>query len=250
MGRPTKCNYCKNDFIREDKIEDALIDKAVCPLCNIDYCNKLTTERNLFVLQDQYVSKTITVDQFINKIYPIMLEYTKSLILGNFRNRLHDSDDLENYTIQALHYFFIYFLKDPEFVITTSFSGMVYHKIVQSFNEKDNRDSADYSLDFKYDDGNEVSYTDTKKDDMQEIEEYENKFDLLKHILKLIFDFEKECNNKRENFVRLQAVYHYLNFGEKKADNLFKQYGRFSKLKFEDTLEQLHNELKKLYKEV
>ena len=248
MGRPTFCKYCKNEFIRLDKDDTHIIDKVICPICNIPYCNKDSTEKDLFLLQEKYIRKELPVNSFIDKIYNTIYNYTRSMILSNFRNRLHDSNDLENYTIQSIHYFFIYFLKDPDFFVSTSFSGLIYHKIVQSLNEKSNRDFADYSMDYKFEDGNEVVYRDNKKTDTEEIEDYDNRFDLLKHILNLIFSLENNCNNKRENFVRLQAVYQYLTFGEKRADILFRHYGRFSKLKYEETLECLHKELKKLYK--
>jgi hypothetical protein len=178
-----------------------------------------------------------------------MIAYVTSLILNNFKSRIQDEEELKIYTCQAVHYFYIYYLEDDNFIITDSFSGMVFHKIRQAINEKSNHAVAEYSINFMLEDGNEIDYEDNTKGVTEEIEQYDAKLNILKHIIKFINEFEVLCNNKRENFLRLQAIYHYLTYGEKKADNLFKNYGRFGKIKYEQTLEYLHKELLNLHKE-
>ena len=243
--RPAECKKCKSTFINyeEDK------RNVICPACHTEYCNKSDTERSLFIIQDDYIAGKISKDKFITIIYPIMLDYCKSLILGNFSFRLKNVGDLEFYSYQALHYFFIYYLKSDDFIVKISFSGLLFYKITQAFNEKASKSSAELTLDYTFIDDHKVEYEDKVKYSLEAIEEYEDKVYLYKYILKLIVDLKDCCNDKRENFLRLMAIHHYLKFGEKKADNLFKNYSKYGKIKYEETLELLHSELKRLHKE-
>lgn len=244
MGRPIVCRKCKNEFQRE-----TIEINVICPICGIVFCNKTDTERILFEIQELYINKKLTKDKFIHKIYIILFNYTKSILLQNFRYRVKDEQEVEDYSNQALHYFLMYYIEDDDFLILNSFSGMLYHKVNQAINEKSNHASAEETINYRYDDGNENQIEDTILDDLQQMENYENRLDLLNYTLKFIFEFEILCNNKRENYIRLQALSHYLKYGEKKADILFKTYSRFGKLKYEDTLDYLHKELKKLWEE-
>ena len=243
--RPVECKKCGHSFINND---DNKIN-IICPSCNIDYCNKNDTERNLFKIQEFYIDKRISKDVFISKIYDILIEYTKSLILKSFRFRLRQPEDLEYYARQAVHYSLIYFLEDDTFHIVSSFSGMIFHKIRQALNEKEIHDCAELTLDFLFDDEHKVEYEDTAKDVLSEIEDYEDKYILFKYIKNLIFAMDNICNDKRENFIRLMAIHHYIKYGEKKVDELFKNYSHYGKIKYEETLRLLHKELKRLYNE-
>ena len=242
--RPVLCKVCRNSFINQD---DNKIN-VVCPKCKTQYCNKNKTERTLFQIQDRYIKGDLTRDQFITKVYYAIYGYTQSLILQNFRNRLRDPPDLDIYTTQSMHYFFTYYLEDNDFYITSSFSGMIFHKIRQAINEKSNHMVGDLSLDYSYDEDHNVQYEDTTKDSLAEIDEYENRLFLLNYIKQLVFGMEDFCNDRRENFIRLNAISHYLKYGEKKVDNLFKNYTKYGRIKYDETLELIHSELKRLYK--
>jgi len=243
--RLTECKKCKITFtnVNEDKTN------VICPNCNIQYCNKNDTERFLFMTQDLYIDKQFDKNKFISKIYETLNEYTRSLILKDFRHRLHEAEDLDYYTCQAVHYFLIYFLEDDNFIVQMSFSGLMYHKIREVMGEKVNLPSAELTLNFVFEDDTEVEYEDIKKDFHTQIEEYEDKLTLFKYVKSLIFAVEDLCNDKRENFIRLQSIHHYLKYGEKRVDYLFKNYGRYGKIKYEETLELLHTELKRLWKQ-
>ena len=243
--RPVECKICKHTFNNE---EDNKIN-VVCPECNIQYCNKNKTERFLFLQQDIYIEKKYTKDQFIHKIYNTLVEYIKSMILKNFRNRLKESYDLEDYSTQVAHYFLIYYLQDDDFIIVDSFSGMIFHKIRQALNEKSIHIVDDVSINYTFEDDSVVTYEDTTVDCIQEIEKYENRLYLLEYLRKLIFMFEGQCNCKRENFLRLMALHHYFKFGEKKVDNLFKNYGTYGRVKYDETIALLHKELLRLHSE-
>jgi len=243
--RPVECKKCNHSFINEEDNKICI----VCPSCGIDYCNKNDTERGLFKIQEFYINRQISKDVFITKIYDTLIEYTQSLILKSFRHRLRYSEDLENYSRQAVHYLLIYFLEDDSFIINSSFSGMIFHKIRQSLNEKDIHDCAELTLDFLFDDEHKIEYEDTTKDVLTEIENYEDKYILFRYIKTIIFAMEKTCNDKRENFIRLMAIHHYIKYGEKKVDDLFKRYSHYGKIKYEETLQLLHKELKRLYDE-
>lgn len=246
--RPIECQKCKHNFVSK---KDKEIN-VICPVCNINYCNKNDTERFLFLTQDLYLKGTYTKNQFITKIYNVLCTYTKSLILGNFRKRLVNPDDLEDYVTQAVHFFLIYFLKNDSFFIDTSFSGMIFHKIKQAMkneNSKKPKDVVEITLNYFFEDDSEVEYEDTTKDCLKEIEEYEDKIRLYEFVKNLIFKMGDFCNDNRENFLRIIAIHHYLKYGEKKADNLFKFYSRYGKIQYERTVKLLYEELKRLYSE-
>jgi phage FluMu protein Com len=240
--RTIECKKCNNKFVNntEDK-------NIICPQCKIQYCNKSDTERFLFLAQDEYLSGKVSKNNFIIKIYRVMISYAQSMLLQLFRNRLHDSEDLDYYSCQACHFFFMYFLEDDNFYVDNSFSGLLFHKLRQAMNEKSNRNLTDFTLDYVQADGSNTIYKDDKKDFLSDFINYENKIYLYNFFKDLIFDFEVICNDKRENFIRLQALHHFLVFGEKTADNLFKVYSRYGKIKYEETLDLLYKEMTKMY---
>ena len=173
-GRLITCKYCKSKFqlYGEEKDQWKKL-KYPCPTCGEIYCILPPTEKELRLLQEEY-QKTKNKKTF-NQMIKLFYSYTESLIKKHFSNRLTFEGALEYYTHNSVTKFVEYYLKDSDFTVGISFAGLLMHKIRETIFSKKEKPSAPISLDFEFDDGNTVEYQDTKKSELDIIEDEENK---------------------------------------------------------------------------
>jgi hypothetical protein len=252
MAKPKTCKACGYEFhIHSDYIRDWFELLMPCPVCNETFCvMKPDTERILQRLQFMYLGAGIknNKEKYYNEMYKILVSYTQSLIKGHFSNRITSMEMLEEKSIDAVHFLFEEYLKNSNFRITISFGGFLLDKIRQVLFGKKYHDSGQVSINYTFDDGNEVEYED-KKDLLKEIEDHQNKYLLSNYFTNLIFSYESECEDKRENFLRLLAFDYFMRYGERKADNFFKAFGRYGKSRYEETILLFKHELRRNHRE-
>ncbi len=229
-GRLITCKYCKEkfQFYDEDEKSNWKKSKYPCPICGEIYCILPPTEKELRLLQEDY-SKTKSKKTF-NQMIRLFYSYTESLIKKHFSNRLTFEDALEYYTHNSVTKFVEYYLKNEDFTVDISFAGLLMHKIKETIFNKQEKPSAPVSLDFEFEDGNTVEYEDTKKSELDRIEEDENKKALCKYLCELMFGIKKYCPDNHTNYIRTIAVTSYIEKGSKYFDKLFQLYGSEGKL--------------------
>jgi len=250
MAKPKTCKACKYEFlIAPEYMKKWRNYLMVCPNCLETFCvMKPETERTLQRLQYMYFGSNEKNGRILfGEIYGIYLKYTQSLIKKNYSNLITSQEFLKEKTQEAVHYALeSTILKGKH--IQISFGGVVSDKIKQVFFTKPFRDTAPVSLNFEMDDGNQIQYED-KKDLLKDIEQHEDKNLTAEYCSNLIINYSQYCEDKRENFLRLIAFKFFLAFGEKKADNFFRIFGRYGKQRYEETIMLLKHELKRLHKE-
>jgi hypothetical protein len=252
-GRYKTCTSCGFKFKFQTKDEIHLWKKSnyECPSCAVQFCSIHETDRKLLALQEKYF-KSGRNDKYIGEMYPILYDYTKSIILKSFRPLIENEEHL-NDLIQTVISVFIetyYFLKPGG--VNYSFGGLLFHKVrevVLLEKEKSNPKPGVelISLDFTFDDGNGVEYEDTKPSLYDSIENDHNKNLICSFITDLITSLSSKCSSQEENYIRLQGIYLYLKKGEDKASKFFEVYQRKGKFHFDLTLQLIKQELRKLY---
>jgi len=246
-GRPPTCKICKNTFEIRDK-EKWRLNKLICPLCGELYCTLPVTERQLRKLQDLYFEKNRDPKIF-NEMIKIMKIYTASMIKKFFSKRLTFDDALDYYSHNAVSYLVEEYLEDPEFKIDISFGGFIIDKIKQVIFGKKEHACGSESLNYEFEDGNEIQYEDTKHNYIEKIEQEESR----KEMSQRLYDFVIEANkfySPRENYIRLLMINNYLSKGEIIVDKFFTAYGdRTGKLAYMKTLEILKSEIVNLIRE-
>lgn len=252
MSKPKTCKACNYEFYIEQAYIKEWYDALMfCPNCFETFCvMKPETERILQRKQYMYLgclNKKLK-ENYFKDMYNILVSYTQSLILKKFSKMLYSPETLEEKAFDALHLILEKYAEDEHYKIHTSFGGYLNDKINEVFLHKRFYTPKNISLNFKFEDGNEIEYED-EKNLLKDIEKNQDKRLLAKYITNLIFNYEKECEDKRENFLRLLAVNYFLNFGENKVDKFFRTYGRYGKSKYEETIMLIKHELRRLYKE-
>jgi len=232
-------------------------NKFSCPICKELYCNKPLTERKLFKLQDEYYDNNKD-SKIFDKMIKIFFDYAQSLIKKSYSSYISCNADLEYYTNNAVAFLVEEYLVKSDFVMLTSFGGLLIRKIKHAFFKKEEKDIPGISLNWEHEDGNEVSYEDKKYNYVLNLEDKDSTIDLYNYVLRLIFSIEEFCD-PYEDWKRLLAIHHYLKFGEKEADYLFQEkivdengnilqnetYSRYAKEKYLNTLDLLKKELLK-----
>ncbi len=250
MAKPKTCKSCGYEFhIEQEDMKKWKNWLMVCPKCLETFSvMKPETERILQRLQYMYFGSNEKNKRiYIKKIYEMYVDYTQSLIKKHYSNLITSQDFLDEKSREAVH-----FVIEETFSINEkiqiSFGGYVLHKIRQVLFGKPYHETGSVSINYDYDDGNQVQYQDTK-DLLNDIEKHQDKKLTAKYTCDLIFGYERECEDKRENFLRLIALNFFLNQGERKVDNFFKTFGRYGKIKYEETIMLLRHELKRVQKE-
>ena len=261
-GKPITCQLCNHKFsmIDPDKRREWQESNFICPSCGSDYIILPETERILRRLQDKYFEESRN-DKYLTEMYKILVSYSKSLLKKHFSNRLYDFDGaLDYYAHTSSMLLTIRYKQKDEFIITTSFGQFLIHKIYESifgkiehsiFSEvkigkkKDGtiiKGTVD-TLNFLFEDDSEVDYADTKKSNLDVIEENEDRKALCLFICQLIFSMRDKCVNKSEFYSMLIAVEHHLTQSELWADKFFEVYGREGKEIYMSTMKIIKNYL-------
>ena len=252
MAKPKTCKACGHEFhIDSHYIKEWFNWLMPCPVCYETYCvMKPETERILQRLQFMWlgVCNEKNKEIYYKKMYHILNSYTQSLIKKHYSNLITSQEMLEEKSMDAVHFLLEEYHKKPGWKITISFGGFLNDKIRQVMFGKIYHETAAVSINYTFDDGNQVDYAD-KKDLLKDIERHEDKYLTAKYFSELLFNYEKECEDKRENFLRLLSLNFFLNYGERKADNFFRVYGRYGKIRYEESIMLLKHELLRLHKE-
>lgn len=242
-GRLTKCKICGHTFkiLGEENRKIWLRENYVCPECNESYCILPETERQLRRLQDEYLVDRN--EKVLIKMINIMSSYCRSLILKYFSNKITFEGQLEYYTNNVLSYTTEKILTKLDFKIYSSFAGYLMCEIRRSIFGKQEHLIDGESLDYMFVDGHYVYHEDTRPQLIETIEKEEERFATCTEYVSLIFDLEKACSDKVENYIRLLNVSLFLDGGEKAINRFFTYYDKKEKYITLKTLEVLKQEL-------
>lgn len=245
-GRPNTCKYCGHQYHVQNRAQWEE-EKHPCPECGEIWSDKPETERMLMILQDEFFAKNRS-QKVLSQMVEIMYSYCASIIKKNFSNMIQEPGKLENYVQWAVSRLTEEYLKRPDFKVNGSFKGMLFPKIQEAIWGKQEHAAADETIDFEFDDGHKVSYSDDKKSVVESIQDYHSKEQLVNNICDLIFGISEYCTEE-EDYIRMINVRNYILGGEQYTDKFFSLYGRVGKEKFLDTLNILKQELERLEKE-
>jgi len=242
-GKPLTCKYCKKEFRFELKSERQVWIESVyqCPNCNIDYCILPPTERDLRHLQAAYLKSRTNKD--LIAMVKILHSYCGSLIKKSFSNKIQEPGKLEYYVHHAVTFLIEDYLSKPNFSIQTSFGGFLIHKIRQAIFGKPEHDMDADSMDFMFDDGNQVQYSDHKDCVIDSLHKRTEKEHIAKKLSELIYRIEDYCSSREENYIRLLNVHNHLYAGENNPDKFFNCYDKTGKMKYIESMELLRKEL-------
>lgn len=245
-GKPLVCKYCKHSF-KIPNIEDKKAwqnNNCICPKCHEEWCVLPKTERELKYLQEIYLN-----DRSEKNVVPfirLLDVYTQSLIKKNYKQYLKYEGALEYYSYQAVTLFMEEYLSKEHFKIDISFGGYLVWKIKQAIFNPMELDSKDVSLDFEFEDGNNLhELIPCNKEVISKIEIEEDTVRLYNKIIGIIEGIEDYCKNSYEDHIRTIAIYLYFKHGETAFDKFFQAFGREGKMVAMQTLDILRNELLK-----
>lgn len=221
MARPIECKKCNYTFHHNNKKErkEWLNNYHRCPQCDFIYCDLPPTEKKLMELQDIYL---INRSEYIYRKMAILLEeYAVSIIKQKYIKKI-DTGELKNYAQKAVSLFTEYYLKNPKFKVNFSFAGLLKFKIKQACFGKDEYNNInDISLDYEFEDKNEVEYIDNKHDYIPKIEKkYDKKLLLIK--LQNIIENYNDYDSDEDKFMCNIGLYFYFCFSEKKTNSFYR----------------------------
>jgi len=222
--RLTTCKKCKKTF-RVDPPEKSnwIENKSKCPYCKVTYCNKPPTEKKLMDLQDQYFLHSRS-EKYFNEIIKILYDYTQSLILKYYSFAVHSATDtLEYYIWNTVSFIVEEFQSKEDYRVYGSWAGVILGKIKQSLYSKNEKLQDDLSINWIFEDNNEVDYANSGDEIIDLIEQKENNINLCNYLAEFIFKIEEYCEDSAEDYIRLLALSTALSKGERAADLFFKE---------------------------
>lgn len=251
-GNWVTCKYCSSKF-KFSNYEDRnkwKSKKYICPFCSINYCILPPTERELRIIQDDYV--TSNYDQrYLTKMFNLLSIYAESILKKTFmtNNDIVYQESIDVYARDAAS-FLMEKYKDKDFTINVSFGGFIIHKIKQALYNKKNHTCANETLNFRFADGHFYDREDKGDNDLDIFIQKQHKLDLCDYMTNLIFELESKCSSPRENRLRLTVIALFLERGEKFFDKFFNVWSRESgKWITQKSLDILHAELLHAYGE-
>lgn len=245
-GKPIVCKYCKHSF----KIPEIELKKqwqnnnCICPKCTQEWCILPPTERKLKYLQETYLNNRCekTVVPFIR----LLDIYTQSLIKKNYKVYLNFEGSLEYYSYHAVTALIEEYLNREDFRIDISFGGYLIWKIKQAIFHPSELESKDTSLDYEFEDGNNLhELIPCDKNILEKIEMEEDTYKLYEKIIGLIEGVQTYCKDPYEDFIRTIAIHLYFKKGETAFDRLFQAFNRDGKHISMQTIDILRQELYK-----
>jgi len=243
-GKPIVCKYCKHTF----KIADIELkqqwqnNNCHCPRCNEEWAVLPPTERKLKYLQADYLNNRCeeTIVPFIR----LLDIYCQSIIKKTYKIYLTYEGSLEYYSYNAVTALIEEYLSREDFRIDISFGGYMIWKIKQAIFHPSELESAHVSLDFEFEDGNNLHQMipcDKGVLDKIENEQYNNS--LYNKIIGIIEGVEEYCKNSYEDYIRTISINLYFKEGETAFDKLFQAFGREGKMIAMQTIDLLRKEL-------
>jgi hypothetical protein len=200
------------------------------------------TERQLQILQDSFF---VNYDEkYLNKMYHILVKYSKSLFLKTFKNVSLCDDDIQYYSENAVSIFIVEYYYEKKIKINVSFGGMMILKLKQTVYGKMESNIDAISIDYKFIDDHNIQYEDNKSySDL--IEEECDRILLTNTLYDIIVEVSNYSDSPLENYMREQALLLHFTKGERYADKLFKLYNKEGKIIYTYTLDILRRQLKK-----
>lgn len=248
QGRLTTCRICGYKFrIKQDDRDNWQKEKLPCPNCKNIYCVLPQTERELRILQDKFFESG-RQEKYMEKMYKILIPYTKSLLLKSFPAAIKSNEDADYFSHSAVTYLIEEYYAKPDYSIDISFAGMILWKIKQALYGKFEKSENTVSIDWQFEDGNQVEYEDKKNNVFENIENEHDKYLICKYISDLLFSIGHFSDSAMEAYMLEIGLYLFFMKGEKKADNFFRLFGRESKIIYNYSLEILKKELEKFCK--
>lgn len=241
-GRYITCKICGHKF-RFETDEQRLQWQAnmlQCPSCKDLYCTLPKTERELHLLQNQFLKNRS--EKCLNEMYHLLVPYTKSIILKTYRHVMQHPEDLQYFAENAVSYLIEEYYAKPNYKVELSFGGLLIFKIKQAIYGKMESEIDAISINYEFTDEHEVQYEDPVKY-FDEIENTIDKTYLLNNLCRLIFGIEDYVDSNYENYIRELAMSLHLRKGEKYVDRFFQKFGREGKIAYLYTLKVLRKEL-------
>lgn len=248
QGRLTTCRMCGHKFrIKQEERHKWQKENLPCPKCKEIYCVLPQTERELRILQDKFFESG-RQEKYMTQMYKILIPYTKSLLLKSFPAAIKSNEDADEKTHNAVSFLIEEYYAKLDYKLDISFGGMLLYKIKQALYGKQEIQTNDISLDFKFEDGNQVEYEDTKNKMYEHIENEHDKYLICNYITELLFSIGYYADSEQERYICETCLYLFFLKGERKVENFFKVFGREGKILYLYSLEILKKELEKLCK--
>jgi len=241
-GKPITCKYCKFQFkiIDSDSRVYWKENKMFCPSCETTYCVLPKTERDLQILQEDFVKDV----QNIKNIKPfknLLKSYVKSLILKRFTTVVNDPDDINDYAdITVSRILEKYYVKE-NFRIYSSFATFALFQIKYTIWNKTEHLIGDESI-HQLDENNKLkndygsNCLNIKSVD-EEIHIEDSKEVLYNYLLQL-FNFDKPTV-----FKTLNSVLIFIKHGSPAVDRFYKNFGVEGKHRFNYSLQKFKQKL-------
>jgi len=240
-GKLITCKVCKFKFgfsNNKDRNNWRTNLKLQCPQCKEYYCILDDTERSLRALQDLYFENNRD-EIYINKMYPVLYSYTKSILLKKFRRVLKflAVPTIREYIEVGVSLVVEKYYSKPDFYIKHSFGSYIELKLREICYGKKHNYYPDKTIDYEFEDGNFITYQETKNDIVKEIEEKEKIKNLIQKYCDSLFRIEEKCLTKKENYIRLSAFLIFLEKGDNASNKFIDMYGRIYREIFENTID-------------
>lgn len=147
------CKGCKKEIFYQRRKTP-----KICPLCGDKYWNKPRDERDLFLLQDEYVESGRD-PKILGKIYEKVVLYSENIIKKelNRTGRIISKDSLDDKAQDMAIILIERFLKNPDSIVEHSFGGMLI-RISKGvlYSVKTRREDSEFSLEAELEEGFEV----------------------------------------------------------------------------------------------
>ena len=238
------------DFEKEERPKE-------CPVCGTPFWWNPPDEQELFVLQDAFLRAERDPEK-LGPMYQKLLTYSENLIKNKMRNKFFmDSDYIEQKSNEVAMKVIEKYLANPEFVITTSFGGLMSKLVLGVLWGKARKTDQDESLNQKIFDGeselesqlyslasNPLSLTSGNREIESTLDDSENLMSDIRYRIDRPYEIVSEYKNS-ENFFYLLGLLHSFSG---KPDEFMREYynlaGSRVKQNIEGTRLLLHNYLK------
>lgn len=210
------CSVCKTNIEYVHKHKPIL-----CPNCNSEYWDKPKDERDLFLLQDEYINSDRD-KEYLTPLYDKLFIYAQNIIKHKLRNKVILSQEDFNQKSNDIAIIMVErYLKYPEEKIETSFGGMMlkiangvlYSKkgidttisLSQTFNDSE-KEFVDTI--YSYSDNKELfdKYDPQHNEDNYSMQDIVKEFEIV--INKIYEKIRKEHSS--QNFLYLLGLKHFL----------------------------------------
>lgn len=237
------CKVCNHSFSFENSKQKKNWTALglYCPECNSRYCVMPETERELKLIQDQYLVNRDS--KFIAEMYTILLPYAQSFIKqlikrGKLPVPHNQQEYLDYHSHAAVVYMLNRYYEVEGFFIAKSFGGFLKHKIRQTVYGPTEYEIGDVSLNIENEDGLDaipVGVHDSQFDDIED-EDFQNY--TIKEIDCLLRNPDPSCS-PRQRLGGLIALSLLLDSGDHKKLDRFLRKFPFAKRVFKKKLGSL-----------